>query len=351
MRRESVDGSAHGLPRRVGSSRESVVNSSYSSWPERLASAVPPGDQYVFASAVIDPHSHGVVGHNRHFGSVFARNRRALDNGIDTLLESGCVARDDLDDLLEQASERPRKCATVSSTATVDLGSGPETAERHVSWVPSPSTNEPAICVMVHTHALTREAPSGPPRSRRAAINYLYDGELNVIAADPYMDGYLLDPMRHIGVSSLLLCHPDDLVAGQRAMWSVARGERRSVDYIVRGAGPHGVWSPVHIELRSLVGAPGTAHNATMLATVEPIAPNRTPLPLGDLTARELDIVYALYRGLRVPQVCDRFGVSEKTVRNQLSVLFRKLGVASQSELLEKFARPTRTVAQLSPDS
>ena len=60
-------------------------------------------------------------------------------------------------------------------------------------------------------------------------------------------------------------------------------------------------------------------------------------LPGADqLTPRELDVLDLLSRGLRVPTIAIQLGVSESTVRNHLGAIFRKLGVCSQRELLER---------------
>lgn len=55
---------------------------------------------------------------------------------------------------------------------------------------------------------------------------------------------------------------------------------------------------------------------------------------LGRLSQRELDIVIRLLLGDRVPKIAQKLFVSQSTVRNQLSSVFRKLGVGSQQELI-----------------
>lgn len=46
--------------------------------------------------------------------------------------------------------------------------------------------------------------------------------------------------------------------------------------------------------------------------------------------------------GRRAPQIAERLGVSAKTVRNQMTSLYRKLGVATQSELVASYSMPPR---------
>lgn len=51
------------------------------------------------------------------------------------------------------------------------------------------------------------------------------------------------------------------------------------------------------------------------------------------LTARERQLVAAVSDGCTNREIAARFGVSEQTVKNQLSVLFQKIGVSSRLEL------------------
>lgn len=55
----------------------------------------------------------------------------------------------------------------------------------------------------------------------------------------------------------------------------------------------------------------------------------------GDFSDRQLEIMRRLVRGERVPTIARALFVSQSTVRNHLSVIFRKLGVHSQEELLQ----------------
>ncbi|MCU1372739.1 MAG: Response regulator containing a CheY-like receiver domain and an DNA-binding domain [Actinomycetia bacterium] len=55
---------------------------------------------------------------------------------------------------------------------------------------------------------------------------------------------------------------------------------------------------------------------------------------LGELTHRQQDIVRRLQEGARVPTIAQELYLSQSTVRNHLSTIFRKFGVASQEELL-----------------
>jgi DNA-binding CsgD family transcriptional regulator len=61
------------------------------------------------------------------------------------------------------------------------------------------------------------------------------------------------------------------------------------------------------------------------------------------LTTRELDIVGRLMTGDRVPAIATALFLSQSTVRNHLSGVFRKLKVSSQQELLDLLRAPGGT--------
>ena len=54
-----------------------------------------------------------------------------------------------------------------------------------------------------------------------------------------------------------------------------------------------------------------------------------------ELSSRELEVVTRLLAGYRVPAIAKTLFVSQSTVRNQLSSIFRKLNVQSQQELID----------------
>lgn len=57
---------------------------------------------------------------------------------------------------------------------------------------------------------------------------------------------------------------------------------------------------------------------------------------LTDLTTRQWEILSRLAEGQRVPTIADELYISPSTVRNHLAVIFRKFGVHSQAELMER---------------
>jgi PAS domain S-box-containing protein len=55
---------------------------------------------------------------------------------------------------------------------------------------------------------------------------------------------------------------------------------------------------------------------------------------LGELSPRQREVVRMLEEGARVPTIAQELFLSQSTVRNHLSAIFRKFGVTSQEELL-----------------
>jgi pimeloyl-ACP methyl ester carboxylesterase/DNA-binding CsgD family transcriptional regulator len=57
-----------------------------------------------------------------------------------------------------------------------------------------------------------------------------------------------------------------------------------------------------------------------------------TPLPLDDLTPREREVLDIVAHGLDNYAIAARLSISEKTVRNHVSIIFSKLGVSSRAQ-------------------
>jgi len=71
------------------------------------------------------------------------------------------------------------------------------------------------------------------------------------------------------------------------------------------------------------------------VATLEeflPRAPDNPNLQLDELTAREREVLGALALGLDNNGIATRLKISEKTVRNHVSIIFAKLGVSSRAQ-------------------
>jgi DNA-binding CsgD family transcriptional regulator len=66
---------------------------------------------------------------------------------------------------------------------------------------------------------------------------------------------------------------------------------------------------------------------------------------LRTLSSRERDVVRPLLAGIRVASIARRLNISPHTVRNHLQSVFRKVGVSSQGELIEKLhSTPPRSL-------
>lgn len=77
-----------------------------------------------------------------------------------------------------------------------------------------------------------------------------------------------------------------------------------------------------------------------------------TAPPLVGLRPREQEVVRLLLQHLRVPAIARRLGISQQTVRNHLKSVFRRTGVRSQQELLDRIAlaAASQTAAPLDGD-
>jgi DNA-binding NarL/FixJ family response regulator len=71
--------------------------------------------------------------------------------------------------------------------------------------------------------------------------------------------------------------------------------------------------------------------------------------PLCGLRPREQEVVRLLLQHLRVPAIARRLGISQQTVRNHLKSVFRRTGVRSQQELLDRIALAAASQAPQTP--
>jgi DNA-binding NarL/FixJ family response regulator len=58
-----------------------------------------------------------------------------------------------------------------------------------------------------------------------------------------------------------------------------------------------------------------------------------TSMPYIDLTPRQIEILCALLEGGSNRDIAARLGVREQTIKNQLSVMYEKLGVQNRLQL------------------
>jgi PAS domain S-box-containing protein len=167
-------------------------------------------------------------------------------------------------------------------------------------------------------------------------------------------------------VSLLDLVHPDDAAAIVRA-FEKSVNDDAEVTLLGRFAQRDGTWRPLRLVIRPIgadttrfgfmltpVGASPLPDDAERIAELEQrlqriaeevqaagILEGFGQMPklaqiagLNSLTARQWAIVSRLLRGQRVPAIAQSMYLSQSTVRNHLAMVFRKVGVHSQAELL-----------------
>jgi DNA-binding NarL/FixJ family response regulator len=72
------------------------------------------------------------------------------------------------------------------------------------------------------------------------------------------------------------------------------------------------------------------------LMTIVPALPKPSMVPgLAELSPRQVEVVMRLLRGERVLTIARGMFLSPSTIRNHLSTIYRKVGVASQADLLD----------------
>jgi DNA-binding NarL/FixJ family response regulator len=85
-----------------------------------------------------------------------------------------------------------------------------------------------------------------------------------------------------------------------------------------------------------------TGSHRNWRGSICPAPPRTQPQPLCGLRPREHEVVRLLLQHLRVPAIARRLGISQQTVRNHLKSVFRRTGVRSQQELLDRIALAAR---------
>ena len=121
----------------------------------------------------------------------------------------------------------------------------------------------------------------------------------------------------------VLTMHAD----GQAVIRSLAAGMD---GYLLKDSDPEDVLAAIHTAARgALVLGRGASHAVIAAAASAP----RTDR-LGALDARDLEILDLLVQGLPTSQVAARLFLAPKTVRNRVSEMLTKLGVASREEAI-----------------
>ncbi|MEU8403669.1 response regulator transcription factor [Nonomuraea sp. NPDC048892] len=120
----------------------------------------------------------------------------------------------------------------------------------------------------------------------------------------------------------LILTMADDEDVATRALRAGARG------YVLKLTDPETVVDALRaVAAGSIVLGPSIGSALLTAASREPAA---LPAPFDQLTERERQIVTLLAKGDSNARIARQLGVSEKTIRNQLTPLFTKLGVTDR---------------------
>lgn len=126
---------------------------------------------------------------------------------------------------------------------------------------------------------------------------------------------------RRPGVPVLLLTMHDDLDAIRAALAAGARG------YVLKGAGRDEIVRAIRtVHDGGVVYGAGVAERVHSLLT-RTVQPESLP----GLTPRERDVLTLVARGLDNHAIARKLHLSEKTVRNHVSNLLVKLGVATRA--------------------
>lgn len=147
------------------------------------------------------------------------------------------------------------------------------------------------------------------------------------------------------GRSGLDFVHPEDqLVVAEmldrlKATPAPAHGAVRTEQIALRAKGIGGEWLTVNVRCANLLDDPVVGGLLVTFAAVgDPLSIAFGELAAG-LTPREREVVQMVTDGYRVSTIARQLGLAASTVRNHLSAIFHKLGVANQSQLVEALAK------------
>ncbi len=161
-----------------------------------------------------------------------------------------------------------------------------------------------------------------------AAVREAVIGAVDLVAMDVALpDGDGIDATRRIlharpDTKVLILTMADDEDIAARALRAGARG------YVLKLTDPETVVDALRaVAAGSIVLGPSIG---PMLLTAVRREPAALPAPFDQLTARERQIVTLLAKGASNARIARQLGISEKTIRNQLTPLFVKLGVTDR---------------------
>jgi DNA-binding NarL/FixJ family response regulator len=130
-----------------------------------------------------------------------------------------------------------------------------------------------------------------------------------------------------IGVLVVTMVEDDDTVFA--AMRAGARG------YLLKGAGPAEIERALRaVSAGEVLLARGVA--ASAMAALTGAGRRTAPHPFPSLTDREREVLELVAQGLDNRRIASRLALSDKTVRNHLSMVLTKLGVADRAAAIAK---------------
>jgi len=183
---------------------------------------------------------------------------------------------------------------------------------------------------------LIRELPSielcGQAATGEEALTLVAASPPDVVLMDLHMPGIggIAATRRltseHPGVAVLVLTMLDDDQSLRDAIAAGARG------YLLKEATPDEIVGAIHSVVAGQAIFGGTI-SARVLSALATSTPTRG---LDGLTERESEVLDLLARGLTNSAIAERLGLSGKTVRNHVSNLFTKLGVADRAAAVAK---------------
>ena len=274
-----------------------------------------------------DAASGEILAHNDAMASIL---RRPVPAFFIDFVESGSIARPDFESLREVAQSL--QDVTSTSHIRIHRPDRPALSVRvRIARFTNLDSTPLFLCTVQEAKSeRTRDARVGPT----ASFVLICDQDLIIRWADPNLAVLGIDASEQAGTSALVTVHPDDIARTTNAIRSLVEGEGTVMEITTRAIGPNSTWTPVRLRIEKLVGE----SPAFILRVQAPPKPGRQLGGRG-LTRRELQVVGGLFDGLRSSQIASRDFVSDKTVRNQLSSAYNKLGVSGRDELLDSFDR------------
>jgi DNA-binding CsgD family transcriptional regulator len=302
-------------------------------WFDQFRASMPVVSHLLFGTLVVDAATGEVVGCNPRAAELLGG---PAPRTLAELVDTGLVSASDLEAMT--APSRAAAPETWRTDLTLHLPDGGSTVRVTAAAVDDPPSGARAIVAMLRRPDQEENVRLEPalPDPAPSVQHVLYDERLRIRGSDPRMVAFGADPTAELGTLIWVYIHPADIHRAQPPLQRLVAGDASSAEYSVRIRTPWGNWTPARFEVRRMV----SDADAPILATFSLVGDFKQTIAPGLLTPRELEIVGALFDGWRVPQLAERDDVSVKTLRNQLTAIYRKLDVRDQGNLLATFHQP-----------